>query len=140
VLRLQNLISQTLLSKAAAKVKPLQPYNQAEFKNFLKKYLTMINAPTRLDISGIDDARYLSQILELVCYHLQYHHAVTLYALAFDTGVPEVVWRILLSEHRHEVASPEVHAADYHMVFEQLLLVYPKIQLWLQDEAVFVQM
>lgn len=66
---------------------------------------------------------------------------VTLRALAYNSGIPESVFRRLMNLHRDPADAPNIHAEDYYILFSNILFRYPTVKIWLQDNGeVFFEM
>jgi hypothetical protein len=100
----------------------------------------MRELPTLFDPYRVQNSAFLSQLLEIWCYQLQYHFAVTLPMIAYDSGVPEVIWKRLIRYYLHPAKDPDVQVEDLHDVFYRLWLLYPQTQFWAQDDRVWIQL
>lgn len=66
---------------------------------------------------------------------------VTLRALAYNSGIPESVFRRMMNLHRDPADAPNIHAEDYHILFSNILFRYPTVKIWMQDDGeVFFEM
>jgi hypothetical protein len=85
---------------------------------------------------------YLSRLLELYLDALAGSPMqVTLRALAYNTQIPESVFRRLANLHRDPGDAPNINAEDYHILFSNVMFRYPTVRMWLEpDGNVFFEM
>jgi len=90
----------------------------------------------------IQDKYYLSRLLELYLTTLEKSPMqVTLRALAYNSQIPESIFRRLMNLHRDPADAPNINAEDYHILFSNIMFRYPTVKMWLQDDgAVFFEM
>ena len=90
----------------------------------------------------IQDKYYLSRLLELYLTTLEKSPMqVTLRALAYNSQIPESIFRRLMNLHRDPADAPNINAEDYHILFSNIMFRYPTVKMWLQDDGeVFFEM
>lgn len=90
----------------------------------------------RLYPRRIHDKFYLSRLLEryldvLANSPLQ----VSLRALAYNSQIPESIFRRLANLHRNPADAANIEVHDYHVVFSNVLFRYPTVKMWLLDDG-----
>jgi hypothetical protein len=84
----------------------------------------------------IQDKFYLSQLLERYLAMLESSPMhVTLRALAYNSQIPESIFRRMMSLHHNPEDEPNIHAEDYHILFSNIMFRYPTVKMWLQDDG-----
>jgi hypothetical protein len=88
----------------------------------------------RLRPRHIHDKFFLSELLEMYLEVLQNSPLeVRLRALAYDTRIPESVFRRLMNLHRNPEDAPNIEVADYHILFSNIQFRFPTVRIW-QDK------
>ncbi len=90
----------------------------------------------------IKDKFYLSRLLEQYLTTLEESPMqVRLRALAYNSGIPESIFRRLMNLHNNPEDAPNINAEDYHILFSNIMFRYPTVKMWLQDDGeVFFEM
>ena len=90
----------------------------------------------------IKDKFYLSRLLEQYLTTLdESPMQVRLRALAYNSQIPESIFRRLMNLHHNPEDAPTIHAEDYHILFSNIMFRYPTVKMWLQDNGeVFFEM
>ncbi|MBX2890752.1 MAG: hypothetical protein KF734_07500 [Saprospiraceae bacterium] len=90
----------------------------------------------------IKDKFYLSRLLEEYLTTLEESPMqVKLRALAYNSKIPESIFRRLMNLHRNPEDAPNINAEDYHILFSNIMFRYPTVKMWLQDDGeVFFEM
>ncbi|MCW5923186.1 MAG: hypothetical protein KIS77_12620 [Saprospiraceae bacterium] len=90
----------------------------------------------------IKDKFYLSRLLEQYLTTLEESPMqVKLRALAYNSKIPESIFRRLMNLHRNPEDAPNINAEDYHILFSNIMFRYPTVKMWLQDDGeVFFEM
>lgn len=96
----------------------------------------------RLYPRHIQDKLYLSRLLEKYLATLEASPMhVTLRALAYNSKIPESIFRRLMHLHHDPDDAPNINAEDYHILFSNIMFRYPTVKMWLQDDGeVFFEM
>ena len=96
----------------------------------------------RLYPRRIHDKFFLSRLLEQYLQVLANSPLqVPLRALAFNSQIPESVFRRLMDLHRNPADAANIDARDYHILFSNIMFRYPTVKMWLQDDGeVFFEM
>ena len=99
-------------------------------------------AMQRIHPRHIQDKFYLSRLLELYLEALEKSPMqVALRALAYNSQIPESVFRRLANLHRNPEDAPNINAEDYHILFSNIMFRYPTIKIWLEaDGNIFFEM
>lgn len=94
----------------------------------------------RIQPKTIKNPVFLSRLLEFYLYTLeQSAYQVTLKNLAWDTKIPESIFRRMLNYYRATENDHEITAADFHIVFANVMVHYPTAKCWWDvDGQVFV--
>lgn len=90
----------------------------------------------------IQDKFYLSQLLEKYLAALEGSPMqVKLRALAYNSKIPESIFRRLMNLHRNPEDAPNINAQDFHILFSNIMFRYPTVKIWLQDDGdIFFEM
>lgn len=90
----------------------------------------------------IQDKNYLSRLLELYITTLQESPLeLRLKGLAYDTRIPESIFRRLMGLYRNPEDAVHVNAEDFHIVFSNIMFRFPTVKMWLTDDgAVFFEL
>ena len=90
----------------------------------------------------IQDKFYLSRLLEKYLITLEESPMqVKLRALAYDSRIPESIFRRLMNLHRDPSDAPNINAEDFHILFSNIMFRYPTVKMWLQDDGeIFFEM
>jgi len=90
----------------------------------------------------IQDKFYLSRLLEKYLTTLEESPMrVKLRALAYDSRIPESIFRRLMNLHRDPADAPNINAEDFHILFSNIMFRYPTVKMWLQDDGeIFFEM
>jgi len=94
----------------------------------------------RLRPSLINDKFYLSRLLELYITTLQESPLeLRLKGLAYNTGIPESIFRRLMELYQKPEDAPNIQAEDFHILFRNIMFRFPTVKMWLADsgEVVF---
>jgi hypothetical protein len=84
----------------------------------------------------IQDKIFLSRLLELYITTLQESPLeLRLKGLAYDTGIPESIFLRLMGLYRHPEDALNIHAADFHILFSNILFRFPTVKMWLMDDG-----
>jgi len=96
----------------------------------------------RLYPRQIKDKFYLSRLLEKYLTTLEESPMqVRLRVLAYNSKIPESIFRRLMNLHNNPEDAPNINAEDYHILFSNILFRYPTVKMWLQDDGeVFFEM
>lgn len=96
----------------------------------------------RLYPRQIKDKFYLSRLLEKYLITLEESPMqVRLRALAYNSKIPESIFRRLMNLHNNPEDAPNINAEDYHILFSNIMFRYPTVKMWLQDDGeVFFEM
>lgn len=96
----------------------------------------------RLYPRQIQDKFFLSRLLEQYLAVLaESPLEVKLKALAYDTRIPESIFRRLMDLHRTPSDAVNINANDFHILFSNIMFRYPTVKMWLQDDGeVFFEM
>ena len=62
---------------------------------------------------------------------------ITLRALSYDAGIPESVFRRLKDLHNNPQDGQNIDAADYHILFSNIMFRYPTVKIWVQVDGDF---
>lgn len=66
---------------------------------------------------------------------------VKLRALAYNSKIPESIFRRLMNLHRNPEDAPNINAQDFHILFSNIMFRYPTVKIWLQDDGdIFFEM
>ncbi|MBL7826838.1 MAG: hypothetical protein JNJ57_09425 [Saprospiraceae bacterium] len=86
----------------------------------------------------ISDKRQLSALLSQYLTALE---AASLCAgmkgLAYETKIPEQVFQALLTYQEDEEMYSEVEAADFHIVFANVMIRFPTVKIWLTRDGFY---
>ena len=90
----------------------------------------------------IKDKFYLSRLLGQYLTTLEESPMqVRLRALAYNSQIPESIFRRLMNLHNNPEDAPNINAEDYHILFSNIMFRYPTVKMWLQDDGeVFFEM
>lgn len=90
----------------------------------------------------IQDKFYLSRLLEKYLSTLnESPMQVTLRSLAYNSQIPEPIFRRLMNLHHDPADASNINAEDYHILFSNIMFRYPTVKMWLQDDGeVFFEM
>ncbi len=101
-----------------------------------------IKTMRRLYPRQIQDKLYLSRLLEAYLQALQDSPLqIYLKALSWESQIPERVFHRLMDLHRNPEDAANVEAADFHILFSNIMFRYPTVKLWLQDnDELFIEM
>lgn len=90
----------------------------------------------------IQDKFYLSRLLEQYVTTLEKSPLqVTLRALAYNSDIPESIFRRLMHLHHNPADASNINAEDFHILFSNIMFRYPTVKMWLQDDGeVFFEM
>lgn len=90
----------------------------------------------------IQDKFYLSRLLEKYLTTLEESPMqVKLRALAYDSRIPESIFRRLMNLHNNPADAPNINAEDFHILFSNIMFRYPTVKMWLQDDGeIFFEM
>lgn len=96
----------------------------------------------RIYPSRIQDKFYLSRLLDLLLNTLQSSPLqVELKALSYDSQIPEAIFYRLQDLHRQPEDGPNITAADFHILFANILFRYPTVRIYEQkDGSIFFEM
>lgn len=90
----------------------------------------------RLRPHQIQDKNYLSRLLELYITTLQESPLeLRLKGLAYDTRIPEPIFRRLMGLYRNPEDAVHVNAEDFHIVFSNIMFRFPTVKMWLTDHG-----
>lgn len=90
----------------------------------------------RLYPRDIQDKFFLSRLLELYLSALETSPMrVTLRALAYNSQIPESVFRRLVNLHHDPGDAPNIQAEDYHIAFSNVMFRYPTVKMWLEPDG-----
>lgn len=77
------------------------------------------------------DIIHLSRLLDLYIAHLAAAPLeVPLKRLSYDTQIPEAVFRRLMALHHCPEDAPNLRAADFHILFANVMFRYPTVKIW----------
>lgn len=95
----------------------------------------------RLYPRRIHDKFLLSHLLEHYLHTIsQPPLNVYLQALAYDSQIPESVFRRLTNLTKDPEDAPNLKAEDYHIVFSNIMFRYPTVKMWAaSDGTVFFE-
>ncbi len=90
----------------------------------------------------IQDKFYLSRLLELYITTLQESPLeLRIKGLAYDTGIPESIFNRLMSLYHNPADAPNIHAADFHILFTNIMFRFPTVKMWQTKEGeIFFEM
>lgn len=96
----------------------------------------------RIYPSRIHDKVFLSRLLDqLLCQLEECPLQVRLKALSYDAQIPEQIFLRLQNLHRNPEDAPNITAADYHIIFANILFRYPTVRLYrLANGRIFFEM
>ncbi len=83
---------------------------------------------------------YLSRLLELYITTLQESPLeLRLKALAYDSNISESIFQRLMALYRNPEDAINIEAADFHILFRNIMFRFPTVKMWLADsgEVVF---
>jgi hypothetical protein len=79
----------------------------------------------------IKDKFYLSKLLEQYLQVLaESPLQVSVQTLSYDTGIPQVVLERLAALHHNLADAHHINAADYHVVFANVMFRFPTIRMY----------
>ncbi len=92
----------------------------------------------RIHPRRIHDKFHLSRLLDRYLHALEHSPlGITLRALSYDAGIPESVFRRLAGLHRNPEDAANMEAADFHILFSNIMFRFPTVQIWLQRDGDF---
>lgn len=91
---------------------------------------------------AIQDKFQLSYILEQYLGALEASPLqVRLSAIAYDTRIPECIFQRLVDLQRNPDDMPYIQAADFHIVFSNVLSRFPTVKIWQQEDGeIFIEL
>lgn len=82
------------------------------------------------------DPVHLSLLLDGYIAHLAAAPLeVSLKRLSYDTQIPESVFRRLMLLHHCPEDAPNIRAADFHILFANVMFRYPTVKIWEGDDG-----
>jgi hypothetical protein len=90
----------------------------------------------------LQDILALSRLLEAYLAALeQSPMQVSVSALSFDTRIPLSIFRQLRDLHKYPDGASGIHAADFHILFANIMFRYPTVRIWQQQNgSIFFEM
>ena len=88
------------------------------------------------------DVFYLSRLLKhLLVYLEESPMQVSLPTISYHLQIPVAIFRRMANLHQQTEDAPNIQPEDFHTVFSLLLLQYPTLRIWEQeDKSVFIEM
>ena len=63
---------------------------------------------------------------------------VTLQSLAYNSQIPESIFRRLMNLHHDPADASNISAEDYHILFSNIMFRFPTVKMWLADDGAVI--